>query len=153
MNNEVSNMPQSKNRFKNIISKHRIIPHIDLSNQLEIKKNNKNDNNPQNKLTFMMKKIVESNNENFLNGETNIVEYIISKNTGIPIDEVKYCEKLILTINDVDLLSQFGLYLPNLIELKLEFSSVNSISDLGSNFNNLKILQINHSKLKDLSGK
>ncbi len=143
---------ESKNRFKKIITNKRPTPHIDLVNQVNVREFKKNDNNPHNKLTNLMKKIVESNNENFLNGEMNIVEYIISKNTGIPIEDVKNCEKLSLTINDLDLLSQFGLYLPNLIELKLNLSTVNSISNLGANFNNLRILQITNSKLADLSG-
>ena len=100
-----------------------------------------------------MKQIVDSNNENFLTGEINIIEYIISKNTGIPLDEVRNLEKLSLKINkDFDILNQFGQYLPNLKELRINFSGIHSIEDIGSSFKNLKILQITYCNMKELSG-
>ena len=49
-------------------------------------------------------------------------------------------------------MNQFGQRLTNLKFLKLNDSFIQSIDDLGSNFKNLKILQINNCKLKDLSG-
>ena len=100
-----------------------------------------------------MKQIVDSNNENFLNGDINIIEYIISKHTGIPLDEIKSLEKLSLKINkDFDILNQFGQYLPNLIELRLNYSGINSIEDIGSSFKNLKMLQITNCNMKELTG-
>ena len=62
-------------------------------------------------------------------------------------------KKLTIRINgSYGLLNQFGQRLINLQFLKLNDSFIQSIDDLGSNFKNLKILQINNCKLKDLSG-
>ena len=140
--------------MKHINSKRQSTPHIDLinSNSINIRDIKRNDNQIKSVSVFM-KQIVDSNNENFLNGDINIIEYIISKHTGIPLDEIKSLEKLSLKINkDFDILNQFGQYLPNLIELRLNYSGINSIEDIGSSFKNLKMLQITNCNMKELTG-
>jgi hypothetical protein len=152
--NKTPESPQILPKFKKINIK-RITPHIDLmnSNSINIRDIKKKDNSIKSISSFL-KQIVDTNNENFLTGEVNIIEYLISKNTGIPLSEVKSLEKLSLKINkEFDLLNQFGQYLPNLIELRLNFSGISSIEDIGSTFKNLKFLQITNCNLKELGGK
>jgi hypothetical protein len=152
--NKTPDSPQILPKFKKTNLKRPFTPHIDLnnSNSINVRDLKKNDNSLRSFSTFM-KQIVDSNNENFLTGEVNIIEFLISKNTGIPIEEVKALEKLSLKINkEFDLLNQFGQYLPNLIELRLNHSGINSIEDIGSSFKNLKILQVTNCNLTELSG-
>jgi hypothetical protein len=100
-----------------------------------------------------MKQIIDNNNENFLNGDLNVIEYIISKYTNVNIEDVKDIEKFSIKIqSDLALLNIFANYLPKLKELKLNDSRVLSITDLGSSFNNLITLHVNNCQLKDLSG-
>ena len=132
--------PKILPKFKKSSSKRPFTPHIDLvhSNSIDIREVKKNNNTIKSFSSFM-KQVVDSNNETFLTGEMNIIEYIISKNTGIPVGEIKSLEKLSLKINkDFDILNQFGQYLPNLIDLRLNFSVINSIEEIGSSFKNLK---------------
>ena len=152
--NRAPDSPQILPKLKHINSKRQSTPHIDLinSNSINIRDIKRNDNQIKSFSVFM-KQIVDSNNENFLNGDINIIEYIISKHTGIPLDEIKSLEKLSLKINkDFDILNQFGQYLPNLIELRLNYSGINSIEDIGSSFKNLKMLQITNCNMKELTG-
>ena len=152
--NRAPDSPQILPKLKHINSKRQPTPHIDLinSNSINIRDIKRNDNQIKSFSVFM-KQIVDSNNENFLNGDINIIEYIISKHTGIPLDEIKSLEKLSLKINkDFDILNQFGQYLPNLIELRLNYSGINSIEDIGSSFKNLKMLQITNCNMKELTG-
>src|SRR5690349_14220582 len=91
-------------------------PHIDILAIREMKKSEP-DNIIKNFSSFM-KQIIDTNNENFLTGEINMIEYMISKYTNIDISEVKTLEKLSIKINsDFGLLNQFGQYMPNLKEL------------------------------------
>ena len=107
--NRAPDSPQILPKLKHINSKRQSTPHIDLinSNSINIRDIKRNDNQIKSFSVFM-KQIVDSNNENFLNGDINIIEYIISKHTGIPLDEIKSLEKLSLKINkDFDILNQF----------------------------------------------
>jgi hypothetical protein len=127
-------------------------PHIDLLEIREIKQVDSNQltKNFQN----LMKQIVETNNENFLRGDVNVIEYILSKYTNMSIEEVKKLEKLSMKVNaETGLLNQFGQYLPNLKELKLNFCNIPSINDIGSSFEKLIVLNVSDCNLKDLSGK
>ena len=153
--NKTPDSPQILPKLKQLNSKRVFTPHIDLinSNSINIREIKKNDNTIKSFSSFM-KHIVDSNNENFLTGEINIIEYIISKNTGIPLNEIKSLEKLSLKINkDFDILNQFGQYLPKLVELRLNFSGINSIEEIGSSFKNLKMLQITNCEMRELTGK
>ena len=100
-----------------------------------------------------MRQIVDSDNGKFLNGDINVIDYVLAKYLKMSIDDLLKLQKLTIRINgSYGLLNQFGQRLTNLKFLKLNDSFIQSIEDLGSNFKNLKILQINNCKLKDLSG-
>lgn len=134
-------------------------PHINLfkSNQEDIQVRNIKKGNESESLiknfSLFMKQIIDTQNENFLNGDTKVVEFLISKYLNIEIEEIKKLEKLSIKINsDFGLLNQFGEYLTNLKELKLSNSIINSIQEVGTSFKNLNILHINNCNLKELSG-
>ena len=100
-----------------------------------------------------VKQIIETQNENFLNGDINLIEYIISKFTNVNITNINDLEKLSIKINaEFGLLNQFGQKLPKLEELRLNGSNIISVSNIGTDFRNLRILQVNNCNLKDLSG-
>ena len=100
-----------------------------------------------------MRQIVDSDNGKFLNGDINVIDYVLARYLKMNIDDLLKLQKLTIRINgSYGLLNQFGQRLTNLKFLKLNDSFIQSIEDLGSNFKNLKILQINNCKLKDLSG-
>ena len=100
-----------------------------------------------------MRQIVENENDKFLKGDINLIDYVLSKYLKIDIKELKNLNKLTIKINgSYGLLNQFGQRLTNLIYLKLNNSFIQSINDLGTNFRNLKIIQMNDCKLKDLGG-
>ena len=100
-----------------------------------------------------MRQIIDSENDKFLNGDINVIDYVLAKYLKINITDLQKLQKLTIRINgSYGLLNQFGQRLVNLKFLKLNDSFIQSIDDLGSNFKNLKILQINNCKLKDLTG-
>ena len=100
-----------------------------------------------------MRQIIDSENDKFLNGDINVIDYVLAKYLKMNITDLQKLQKLTIRINgSYGLLNQFGQRLTNLKFLKLNDSFIQSIDDLGSNFKNLKILQINNCKLKDLSG-
>ena len=101
----------------------------------------------------LFKQIITNENKNFIEGEINMIEYIISKYTNISVNKVNEINKLHLKINfEYNLLNQFGEKLPILKELKLSGSNLPSIMDLGSNFKNLMVLNMDNCNLSDLSG-
>ena len=114
--------------------------------------------NAQNETLFknfsnFMRQIVDSDNGKFLNGDINVIDYVLAKYLKMNITDLQNLQKLTIRINgSYGLLNQFGQRLVNLKFLKLNDSFIQSIDDLGTNFRNLKILQINNCKLKDLSG-
>ena len=100
-----------------------------------------------------MRQIVENENDKFLKGDINLIDYVLSKYLKIDIKTLKTLNKLTIRINgSYGLLNQFGQRLTNLIYLKLNDSYIHGINDLGTNFRNLKIIQMNNCKLKDLGG-
>jgi Leucine-rich repeat (LRR) protein len=135
-------------------------PHINLFSEEEVqvrtirKKNDSED--PQNLIknfSAFMKGIIESQNENFLSGDTKVIGFIISKYLKMDLEDIRKLQKLSIKINsDFGLLNSFGEYLPNLRELKLKDSQISSISECGTSFKNLKILNVTNCGLKDLSG-
>jgi len=114
--------------------------------------------NAQNEALFknfsnFMRQIVDSDNGKFLNGDINVIDYVLAKYLKMNITDLQNLQKLTIRINgSYGLLNQFGQRLVNLKFLKLNDSFIQSIDDLGTNFRNLKILQINNCKLKDLTG-
>ena len=119
---------------------------------------NNNEENGQNEtilknFSSFMRQIVDNENGKFLNGDINLIDYVLSKYLQIDIKSLKTLNKLSIKINgSYGLLNQFGQRLTSLIYLKLNNSFIQSINDLGTNFTNLKIIQMNDCKLKDLGG-
>ena len=100
-----------------------------------------------------MRQIVDSENEKFLNGDINVIDYVLAKYLRININDLKHLRKLSIKINgSYGLLNQFGQRLVELKCLKLNDSFIPEINDLGSNFKNIIILQMNNCRLKELSG-
>ena len=127
-------------------------PRVFIGDNLSRISDSKNDLIFKNFSNFM-RQIVDSENDKFLNGDINVIDYVLAKYLKIGITEIQNLKKLTIRINgSYGLLNQFGQRLINLQFLKLNDSFIQSIDDLGSNFKNLKILQINNCKLKDLSG-
>ena len=63
-----------------------------------------------------MRQIVESENDKFLNGNINVIDYVLAKYLRININDLKSLKKLSIKINgSYGLLNQFG---QRLIELK-----------------------------------
>ena len=123
-----------------------------IQNRQSSNTNEKNDLILRNFSNFM-RQIVDNENDKFLNGDINVIDYVLAKYLKLNIAEIQNLRKLNIRINgSYGLLNQFGQRLINLKFLKLNDSFIQSIDDLGSNFKNLKILQINNCKLKDLSG-
>ena len=66
-------------------------PHLDM---IEIRELKKIDSSQVTKnFSLLMKQIVDYGNENFLNGDINLVEYIICKYAGIETEELQTIEK------------------------------------------------------------
>lgn len=131
-------------------------PHVFIGENVQSRQspstNAKNDLILRNFSNFM-RQIVDNENDKFLNGDINVIDYVLAKYLKLNITEIQSLKKLNIKINgSYGLLNQFGQRLINLKFLKLNDSFIQSIDDLGSNFKNLKILQINNCKLKDLSG-
>jgi hypothetical protein len=127
-------------------------PHLDLLNIRSIK-SHEPEQIIKNFGSFV-KQIIDRENDKFLNGEINIIEYIISKYTNVNITNISELEKLSLKIHaEFGLLNQFGQKLPKLKELRLNGSNIIEIANIGSEFRNLTILQVNNCHIKDLSGK
>ena len=127
-------------------------PHIDLLSINE--ENNCSTDNINKYFSSFMRQIVDSKNIDFLNGNIDVIEYIISKFTNLEIKNIKYLERISLKLDhEFGLLNQFGQRLPNLRDLRLNGSNIESVMNIGFSFENLMILQINNCKIKDLSGK
>ena len=131
-------------------------PHVFIGENIQSRQspnnNAKNDLILRNFSNFM-RQIVDNENDKFLNGDINVIDYVLAKYLKLNITEIQNLRKLNIKINgSYGLLNQFGQRLVNLKFLKLNDSFIQSIDDLGSNFKNLKILQINNCKLKELSG-
>ena len=122
------------------------------SNEDSFENDTENDTILRNFSNFM-RQIVENENGKFLTGDINLIDYVLSKYLKIDIPSLQNLNKLAIKINgSYGLLNQFGQRLSNLIYLKLNNSLIQGINDLGTNFKNLKIIQMNNCKLKDLGG-
>jgi len=126
--------------------------HIDLVSIRENLKLTDSDNVIQN-FSQLVKQIIATSNKNILNGDVNLIEYVISKYTDTPVSEICNFESISLKIAyENGLLNQFGFYLPKLKVLKLNYSCITTFSDVGSSFGGLKQLSITNTGLKDLNG-
>ena len=122
------------------------------SNEDSFENDTENDTILRNFSNFM-RQIVENENDKFLTGDINLIDYVLSKYLKIDIPSLQNLNKLAIKINgSYGLLNQFGQRLSNLIYLKLNNSLIQGINDLGTNFKNLRVVQMNNCKLKDLGG-
>ena len=86
-------------------------------------------------------------------GKVNIIDKLISKHGKIKAQDIPQLKSLKITIPaNFGMLNDFGYHLPNLEELNLEGSVIESISDIGTSFSHLKKLNVSFCGLKDLSG-
>ena len=128
-------------------------PHVEIGNGTGIVNSKNQKDNIFKNFSNLMKQIIDNQNDNFLNGDIHLIDYLLAKYLNITVEEISKLDKISIRINgDYGLLNQFGERLKNLSCLKLNGSFIQSISDIGTNFKNLKILQVNDCKLKDLSG-
>lgn len=101
----------------------------------------------------LVKQIIDTQNETFLQGGINLIEFLITKYSNSEINNIHNLESLSMRINEnFGLLNEFGRHLPKLTELKLTGSLIKSISDIGVTFNNLLNLNVSNCSLYNLSG-
>ena len=125
-------------------------PCIDI---IQIRNNGDITNSQIKNFSSFFKQIIDNKNKNFIEGDINMIDYIISKYTNTNIKEIHNLRKINLKLlSEYGLLNQFGERLPLLSELKLTGSNIPFISDLGSSFKNLVVLNMDNCNLSDLSG-
>jgi hypothetical protein len=125
-------------------------PCIDI---IQIRNNGEITNSHIKNFSSFFKQIIDNKNKNFIEGDINMIDYIISKYTNTNIKEIQYLKKINLKLlSEYGLLNQFGERLPYLNELKLTGSNIPFISDLGSSFKKLVVLNMDNCNLSDLSG-
>jgi Leucine-rich repeat (LRR) protein len=124
--------------------------------------NNNNENNEKlknltnNEYKTIVSKIQDKNSdlENFLTGEENILDSLILKySPNLKKSEIKNLKNLTLKIpENFGMLNDIGFYLKNLIYLNLEGSFLKSIEEIGISFKNLEILIVKNCLISDLTG-
>jgi hypothetical protein len=115
---------------------------------------NKEKENFSSEFQDLIRGIIDTNDENFLTGSLNPIEYLITKFTDIRKEEINQIKSLKLKINqNFSMLNEFGIYLNNLEELNLENSRITSIEAIGSSFVSLTNLNVSNCNLVDLTGK
>jgi hypothetical protein len=130
------------------------LPNYLKLNSTYVQKNEENEDAQWKEFNDLVKNIVDSNNDNFLKGNANIVEYLITKYSNIPVKDISTVESISIKVDkDFGMLNDFGIYLTNLAELNLSGSVLHSISEIGISFNKLKILNVSNCQINDLSGK
>jgi len=101
---------------------------------------------------------INKNEEDILKGKINIIDKVIYKHMPSSSDSkvAKIHEGLTSLTLKIDknfnMLNDIGFRLPNLIELNLQNSEIESIIDIGTSFNKLEKLNVSNCGLNDLSG-
>ena len=173
-NNNINNNPQiqkqqntneSKEKFNQLKNLKYIFPF--LNEEL----NQKDDNNKSKNYSISeYNKIVSSINKNksptntnkyeeeILEGKINIIDKVIQKYMPVSNDSKVISihpglTSLSLKIDkNFNMMNDIGYRLPNLIELNLQGSEIESIMDIGTSFNKLEKLNVSNCGLTDLSG-
>jgi hypothetical protein len=128
--------------------------------------NNKNKNysiSEYNKIVSSINKNKSPNNANkyeeeILEGKINIIDKVIQKYMPVSNDSKVISihpglTSLSLKIDkNFNMMNDIGYRLPNLIELNLQGSEIESIMDIGTSFNKLEKLNVSNCGLADLSG-
>ena len=101
---------------------------------------------------------INKNEEEMLEGKINIIDKVIQKHMPVSNDSkvIKIHQgitSLTLKIDkNFNMMNDIGFRLPNLIELNLQNSDIESIMDIGTSFNKLEKLNVSNCGLNDLSG-
>lgn len=107
-----------------------------------------------NEFEVLVKQIIDTNNEKFLNGGVNLIKFFIKKYFTVEEEEIENLKYIKLLVNEeFGLLNEFGKYMPNLKELNLSGSLLVNVANIGTSFSNLKILNISNCNITDLTGK
>ena len=173
-NNNINNNPQiqkqqntseSKEKLNQLKNLKYIFPF--LNEELNQKDdNNKNKNysiSEYNKIVSSINKNKSPNNANkyeeeILEGKINIIDKVIQKYMPVSNDSKVISihpglTSLSLKIDkNFNMMNDIGYRLPNLIELNLQGSEIESIMDIGTSFNKLEKLNVSNCGLADLSG-
>ena len=128
---------------------------IDKTNNYSISEYNKIVSSINKNKTLITK---NKNEEEMLEGKINIVDKVIQKHMPASADSkiIKIHQgltSLTLIINkNFNMMNDIGYRLPNLIELNLNGSEIESIMDIGTSFKKLEKLDVSNCGLNDLSG-
>ena len=101
---------------------------------------------------------INKNDEDILKGKTNIIDKVIYKHMPSSADSkvIKIHDGLTSLTLKIDknfnMMNDIGFRLPNLIELNLQNSDIESIIDIGTSFNKLEKLNVSNCGLNDLCG-
>ena len=96
--------------------------------------------------------------EDILEGKVNIIDKVIQKHMPVSNDSKVIAIHPGLTVlslkidKNFNMMNDIGYRLPNLIELNLQGSDIESIMDIGTSFNKLEKLNVSGCGLTDLSG-
>ena len=171
--NNLNNSKNNENTNNNLIEKSKedlqnlkyIFPF--LKEELKISENNNKENkyslSEYNKIVSSINKNksninINKNDEDILKGKTNIIDKVIYKHMPSSADSkvIKIHEGLTSLTLKIDknfnMMNDIGFRLPNLIELNLQNSEIESIIDIGTSFNKLEKLNVSNCGLNDLSG-
>ena len=171
--NNLNNSKKNENINNNLIEKSKenlqnlkyIFPF--LKKELNNSENNNKENNyslsEYNKIVSSINKNksninINKNDEDILKGKTNIIDKVIYKHMPSSADSkvIKIHEGLTSLTLKIDknfnMMNDIGFRLPNLIELNLQNSEIESIIDIGTSFNKLEKLNVSNCGLNDLSG-
>ena len=171
--NNLNNSKNNENTNNNLIEKSKenlqnlkyIFPF--LKEELNISENNNKENkyslSEYNKIVSSINKNksninISKNDEDILKGKTNIIDKVIYKHMPSSADSkvIKIHEGLTSLTLKIDknfnMMNDIGFRLPNLIELNLQNSEIESIIDIGTSFNKLEKLNVSNCGLNDLSG-
>ena len=171
--NNLNNSKNNENTNNNLIEKSKedlqnlkyIFPF--LKEELNYSENNNKENkyslSEYNKIVSSINKNksninINKNDEDILKGKTNIIDKVIYKHMPSSADSkvIKIHEGLTSLTLKIDknfnMMNDIGFRLPNLIELNLQNSEIESIIDIGTSFNKLEKLNVSNCGLNDLSG-
>ena len=171
--NNLNNSKNNENTNNNLIEKSKenlqnlkyIFPFLkeELNNSENNNKENKYSLSEYNKIVSSINKNksninINKNDEDILKGKTNIIDKVIYKHMPSSADSkvIKIHEGLTSLTLKIDknfnMMNDIGFRLPNLIELNLQNSEIESIIDIGTSFNKLEKLNVSNCGLNDLSG-
>jgi Leucine-rich repeat (LRR) protein len=168
LKNNINNIHEiSKEKLQNL---HYIFPFLKegINNNSEIThKSNNYSVSEYNKIVSSINKnksLINNNNKNnkneeeMLEGKLNIIDKVIQRHVPASADSkiIKIHQNLTsLTLNidkNFNMMNDVGYRLPNLIELDLSGSDIESIMDIGTSFTKLEKLNVSNCGLNDLSG-